>query len=132
MHAHQAGLSIAFLGKAFSHVLGHPVGSTQGGVFGCGTTSSSSLVFVVCVPSLSVVQPLDCWSDPNGGRCAHAHLLDAHLTTRLQPAARAGCGAGCHIDMWQRWLVDAKGVFFGGNKLLHSPARVPAKSSAAR
>ena len=62
MHAHQAGLSIAFLGKAFSHVLGHPVGSTQGGVFGCGTTSS--LVFVVCVPSLSVVQPLDCWSDP--------------------------------------------------------------------
>ena len=62
MHAHQAGLSIAFLGKAFSHVLGHPVGSTQGGVFGCGTTSS--VVFVVCVPSLSVVQPLDCWSDP--------------------------------------------------------------------
>ena len=24
----------------------------------------SSVVFVVCVPSLSVVQPLDCWSDP--------------------------------------------------------------------
>ena len=62
MHAHQAGPSIAFLGTAFSHVLGHPVGSTQGGVFGCGTTSS--VVFVVCVPSLSVVQPFVCWSDP--------------------------------------------------------------------
>ena len=62
MHAHQAGPSIAFLGTAFSHVLGHPVGSTQGGVFGGGT--ASSVVFVVCVPSLSVVQPLDCWSDP--------------------------------------------------------------------
>lgn len=62
MHAHQVGPSIAFLGTAFSHVLGHPVGSTQGGVFGCGTTSS--VVFVVCVPSLSVVQPFVCWSDP--------------------------------------------------------------------
>ena len=31
-------------------------------VFGGGT--ASSVVFVVCVPSLSVVQPLDCWSDP--------------------------------------------------------------------
>ena len=62
MHAHQAGPSIAFLGTAFSHVLGHPVGSTQGGVFGCGTTSS--VVFVVCVPSLSGVQAFVCWSDP--------------------------------------------------------------------
>ena len=29
-------------------------------MFGCGTTCTSSVVFVVCVPSLSVVQPLDC------------------------------------------------------------------------
>ena len=67
MHAHQVGPSIAFLGTAFlmcslSHVLGHPVCSAQGGVLGCGTVTEA--VSVVCVPSLSVVQPLDCWSDP--------------------------------------------------------------------
>ena len=49
-------------GHSLSHVLGHPVCSAQGGVLGCGTVSQA--VSVVCVPSLSVVQPLDCWSDP--------------------------------------------------------------------
>ena len=49
-------------GHSLSHVLGHPVCSAQGGVLGCGTVSQA--VSVVCVPSLSVVQPFVCWSDP--------------------------------------------------------------------
>ena len=61
MHAHQVGPSIAFLGTAFLMCWAIPrLFGPRGGVrmWHCRSVS------VVCVPSLSVVQPLDCWSDP--------------------------------------------------------------------
>ena len=114
-----AGRSIPRGSAPHSDAFGHQVepAALPGAVFaGCNDDcTASSVLFVVCVPSLSLVQPLDCWSDPNGGRCAHAHLLDAHLTTRLQPGPAPGA-IDATIDVWrgaaacprQRWLVDAK------------------------
>ena len=91
-------------------------------MFGGGTTSS--VVFVVCVPSLSVVQPLDCWPDPmalvaltlwgSGASRSRQSLLDETHGCPNKASlemADGGLGAGQAHEEWRSSQKHGPGLF---------------------
>ena len=62
-------------------------------------------VSVVCVPSLSVVQPLDCWSDPMAG--AEPTLWGSGASRRRQSVPDdLHISQSCPGDSEQMWILQ--------------------------
>ena len=72
-------------------------------LFGCGTPSTP--VFVVCVASLSVVRPLDCWSDPMAG--VEPTLWGSGASRRRQSVPDdLHISQSCPGDSEQMWILQ--------------------------